>query len=70
MHELLAEGPAAAGAEIADLARRCQAMDADLESEMRKLLLPDEMRAPSDSSYSDESKHSKDLPFGGFELFS
>ena len=69
MHELLAEGPAAAGAEIADLTRRCQAMDADLESEVRKLLLPAEMMAPSDSSYSDESEHGQDLPFGGFALF-
>jgi len=70
MHELLAEGPAAAGAEVADLIRRCEAMDADVESEMRKLLLPDEMMAPSDSSCSDSSSPAEPAPeISGFDLF-
>ena len=69
MHELLAEGPAAAGAEGADLIRRCEAMEADVESEVRKLLLPDEMMAPSDSSCSDSSSPAEPEPFGGFRLF-
>ena len=70
MHELLAEGPAAAGAEVADLIRRCEAMEADVESEVRKLLLPDEMMAPSDSSCSDSSCPDASEPETcGFNLF-
>ena len=69
MHELLAEGPAAAGAEVADLIRRCEAMDADVESEMRKLLLPDEMMASSDSASLDSSCSDAPEPESGFNLF-
>ena len=53
LHELLVEGPAAAGAEIDELIRRCKAKDISVELEMRKLLLPDAMMA-SGSSCSDE----------------
>ena len=57
MHELLDEGPAAIGAEIDNLTRRCKAMDVSFGSKLRKLLLPDAMMA-SDSSCSDEPEPS------------
>ena len=42
----------------------------DAESEVRKLLLPAEMMAPSDSSYSDEPEPGPaESEYMGFDLF-
>ena len=69
LHELLVEGPAAAGAEIDELIRRCKANDISVELEMRKLLLPDAMMA-SGSSCSDEPEPGPaESEYMGFDLF-